>query len=206
MIFKRIGAGGCRPDDFGSVTTTPGSSGRHAPALILFLALVAAGPATTDYTDPQDRFSLTYPSDWTVVDPPAAGQVFSLRAPEPTPTTAPATTAPSKNFCILGVHVQDDPQAQSDRQTLMDVSAAVVDVVSHHGGGKVFIKPDTVGGLPARRVRFQTPPEDGGRSAVCIVVVKNHRAFVITAAGPADQFDAFLPKVEAALKTFKPGD
>jgi hypothetical protein len=164
------------------------------------LAALAAGPLS--YTDQQSRFAVTCPSDWTRVNPPAVGQIFSARTPDFPPSTQPTTspsTRPAADFGTLGIALQEDPQSTSDALTLHDVSAGIADFAFNHGGTHVTIKPDKIDGIDARRIRFHT----GGKSAVVVVVVKDHVAVIINATAPADRFDGYLPQVQAALDGMK---
>ncbi len=170
---------------------------------VLWTAVAAAlAAAPLSYTDHQSRFAVTCPSDWIQIDPPAAGQIFSARTPDFPPSTGPTTspsTRPAADFGTLGIAVQEDPQSASDELTLHDVSAAIADFAFNHGGAHVTIKPDNVGGIDARRIRFQT----GGKSAVVVVVVKDHVAVIVNATAPADRIDGYLPQVQGVLDGMK---
>ena len=149
---------------------------------------------STRYTDDGGRFVVTYGPLWVRVDPPATGQVFSIRTPVFEPSTGP-TSRRALDFGSLGITIQVDPESRTDDQTLHDVSAGIVDFVFNHGGDHVRIVPDRVGGVDARRVRFET----GGKAAVCVVAVRNHVAVILDAAAPTDRFDRYLPAVQSVL-------
>jgi hypothetical protein len=150
----------------------------------------------TQYTDKDGRFSVTYGPDWRLVNPPAVGQVLSIRTGDFTPTTAPVSR-PSADFGTLGIAVQADPESKSDAQTLHEVSAGIADFVFNHGGSKVTIRPDSIDGIEARQVRFVT----GGKAAVCYVVVRRRTAVILDAAAPTARFEQFLPTVRAVAET-----
>jgi hypothetical protein len=151
---------------------------------------------STRYTDKDARFIVTYGRGWTLVDPPAVGQIFSIRTPDFAPATNPASR-PSADFGTLGIAVQADPESKSDAQTLHEVSAGIADFVFNHGGTHVTIRPDQINGIEARQVRFTT----GEKAAVCYVVVRRRTAVVLDAAAPAGRFEQFLPQVRAVAET-----
>ena len=164
---------------------------------IPFLLLIAAGPATQPSTAPavrdfvsgEFRFHLQYPADWIVPPEPVHDQVFSVRTP----------VSPSGKFGEVGLRIDSGPVDMVDKAALIDLSGSVVGIVQHNGGKNVRITRGQLGGYPSRTVRFQTE----GTEAMYVMTVHQHIQYVFNVAAPEEKFEAFLPSVEALLKSFE---
>jgi hypothetical protein len=148
-----------------------------------------------EFASDEFHFRLKYPADWLVPQKPIGGAVFSARTPALGPKDA--------RFGVVGLRIDQGPQNRSDHDTLMELSAAMAGYVFNHGGKKVTIRPDQLGGLPARRVRFISDEPSGPIATMYVVAVKHRIEYVFSIAAPAEKFDELLPEVEAMLKSFE---
>jgi hypothetical protein len=155
--------------------------------------------AMTAYTS--DRFRLDYPADWTLLEKPVNHQVLSMQ-------TQPVNRA-DQNLGVMGLRIDSGPDGATDEQILKVLSGGMVDYVFNHGAKNVTVKSDTLGDIPARRIRFDTDKTtDAGKrpattTVIYIVAVHNRTEYVFTAAAPADQIAKMFPGVDAVVKSFR---
>jgi hypothetical protein len=166
--------------------------------------LLAADPATKPTTQPiklhsfdsnEFNFHLDYPDDWTVLEHPVNHQVFSMQ-------TEPANAA-DKNLGVMGLRIDTGPASGNDSEILKQISGQMVDYLFNHGGKSIVIKPDQLGEIPARRIRFNTESTAGTTTAIYIVAVHNRTEYAFQIAAPAEQIEKMLRGAEAVLKSFK---
>ena len=156
----------------------------------------ATSPDTKEFTSPELRFRLRYPADWIAPEHPVNDQVFSVRTP--------ALSATDHRFGVVGLRLDNGPEGQPDRATLLEISGSIAGYVFKNGGKKVTIKDDKIGvaNLPARRIRFLTDQPDGQVVTMYVVAVHKRTEYVFNIAAPAEMFDRILPDVNELLKSF----
>ena len=174
-------------------------------AAMTLLAALAAAPATRPtqtFTSDEYAFQLKVPADWVVPEHPDPGQAFTARTP-PLPSTRPAPPGrPVLTLAAVGLKVDAGPEGASDPQILRDDAGALAGLVFEHGGEHVTIRPGTMGGMPARRVRYTVDRPDGRAEVLTVMTVHKRLAYVLTVAAPAGQLNGLMPDVEAMLASF----
>lgn len=155
----------------------------------------ATAPMAREFTSDKFHFRVKYPAGWLVPPQPIGTEVFSARTPAFGPKDA--------RFGAVGLRIDQGPQGRSDRSILMELSAAMAGYIFNHGGKKVTIRPDQLGNLPARRVRFISDQPSGPVATMYVVAVKHRIEYVFSIAAPAEKFDELLPAVETMLKSFE---
>ncbi len=177
----------CRASDTTAPATQPATLPAHTPA--------SQSVAMREIVNREQRFRLKCPADWIEPEHPANGQVFSVQKPGGSPQDT--------QFGVVGLRIDNGPEGMSDKAILMDLSGSIAGAVFKSGGKKITVKPDTLGVIAARRIRFLNEQPAATTEVMYVIAVKKRIEYVFNVAAPQQQFEEMLPAVEELLKSFE---
>jgi hypothetical protein len=179
-------------------TAAPGAPSAPAPASpVTTRAAAPAALNTVTFRDPQGRFTVAAPADWTTVDPPQPA--FAIG-------TAVVQFRDPTGRAELDVAVDTSTRAVSPELYAASLELSMQQQVPGYATEQA--SPTTVSGSPAiRRVFTFTQQDATGRElqarAVQTVVVKGQTPYVVTASAPADQFQQYSPIFDQVVESFR---
>lgn len=157
----------------------------------------------SSYANPQDKFSIQYPSDWSVEQGGRAGVIATFSSPLESRFDTFA-----ENF-IIGV------ENLTAGASLDNYSRSVVALLESQPPGPEFNLTGspistTFGGLPAQKVGFRlTAPNEQGHGSeaalqgVQIWAIDNDTAYVLSFTAEQSTFSRYLPVIDHIVDSFR---
>jgi hypothetical protein len=185
-----------QPKPVAAATAVPAPAPAPEPAAAASPVAVAStpGPVLTAYQDPQSRFALAAPPDWTRADGPSV--LFGTGVVE---FHDPSGRA--------GLSVAVDP---AGRVVSPELYAASMELNMQQVPGYALdqVQPGTTAGNPSvKRIVTFTQRDSAGTDvnarAFQLTVLKGSTPYILTASAPADQFAQFSPIFDRMVDSFR---